>query len=285
MHILTDLGDVYFQIDWDIQNKTYDVIFLSKKEYEKALDTEVKSPKEIIIEKNNNNSIPYKYVDEADIVKEYFNDYINSAIDFPEDMYNILDKEYREAKFGSLDEFKKYVNGNVQLKKLYNCLNLEADDYGSYMEYYIEKDEAKLENYIVQEETEEYTRYVCIDSFGNYYIFHVTDTMEYSLVLDTYTINIPEFTEKYEKSNAQEKVILNINKFMQSINDKDYKFAYSILADSFKENKFKTIGDFQKYIEDNFFEKNEFSYIDFDNEAETYYTYTVRIKDANRKYK
>ena len=102
-------------------------------------------------------------------------------------------------------------------------------------------------------------------------------------MLDTYTLDIPEFVTKYKSSNPQEKVILNINKFMLAINDKDYKYAYSILADSFKEKNFKTQQDFENYVKTKFFEKNEFSYQKFGNEANTYYTYVVKITDASKK--
>ena len=103
--------------------------------------------------------------------------------------------------------------------------------------------------------------------------------MSYDVILDTYTIELPEFTEKYDKSNAREKVILNLNKFMQSINDKDYKYAYSLLADGFKANNFKTQTDFENYIKTNFFENNNFEYKEFGDEANTYYTYEIKITD------
>ena len=103
--------------------------------------------------------------------------------------------------------------------------------------------------------------------------------MKYTAILDTYTIDIPEFNKKYEESKAQEKVILNINKFMQSINNKDYKYAYSILADSFKQSNFSSQAEFESYVKTNLFENNEFDYEEFGDEANTYYTYQVRITD------
>ena len=76
-------------------------------------------------------------------------------------------------------------------------------------------------------------------------------------------------------------MILNINKFRQAINDKNYKYAYSILADSFKANNFVTQDTFENYVKSNFFENNEFEYVEFGNEANTYYTYKVNIKDKS----
>ena len=105
--------------------------------------------------------------------------------------------------------------------------------------------------------------------------------MKYTLILDTYTIDIPEFVDRYNSVTNQEKVILNINKFMQSINDGDYKYAYSILADSFKQNNFKTLEEFTNYVKTNFFENNKFDYRKFSGEADTYYTYEVDITDSS----
>ena len=107
--------------------------------------------------------------------------------------------------------------------------------------------------------------------------------MKYSLILDTYTIDIPEFTEKYKVSNDQEKVILNLNKFMLAINDGDYKYAYSVLADSFKRNNFPTYQTFENYVKTRFFKNNNFEYSKFGDEAGTYYTYTVNISDASNQ--
>ncbi len=107
--------------------------------------------------------------------------------------------------------------------------------------------------------------------------------MNYTVIIDTYTIDIPEFLDKYNKGTPQEKVLLNLNKFMQSINNKDYKFAYSLLADGFKQNNFQTLDKFEGYIKTNFFDKNTFDYKKFGDSANTYYTYEVEIKDALRK--
>ena len=91
------------------------------------------------------------------------------------------------------------------------------------------------------------------------------------------------FIANYEKSSTEEKVGLDINKFMLALNDKDYKYLYSILADSFKENNFKTYEEFENYAKTNFFEENTFGYLEFGNEGGTYYTYKVKISDATQK--
>lgn len=105
--------------------------------------------------------------------------------------------------------------------------------------------------------------------------------MKYTLILDTYTIDIPEFTDKYNTATDQEKVILNLNKFMLALNDGDYKYAYNVLDDSFKTNNFPNYASFETYAKSNFFSNNTFDYAEFGNTAGTYYTYTVNITDAS----
>ena len=173
------------------------------------------------------------------------------------------------------------MKNNPDIMDIYKTYNTNREDYENYMEYMTSIKNIKLERYSKTSE-DGYTKYICQDTYNNYYIFKVTELMQYSLILDTYTIEIPEFTEKYETSNAQEKVILNINKFMQGVNDKDYKYAYSLLADSFKETNFNTQKDFENYIKTNFFEKNDFKYEKFGDEANTYYTYQIKITDRNK---
>ena len=282
--IIQDNKNLYFNINWDNTNDVYDFKLLTQSEYEKYITTIVEDTKskEKTIEKNDNNSIPYKYLTKDDIAERYFLDYIESSVNFIEDAYNSLDNEYKKAKFGELENFRQYIQNNTNIKDIYDSEHTNIEDYPNYMEYLMNKKDVGLEKYML-EEKDGYTQCVCIDSFNNYYIFNITGIMQYSLMLDTYTLDIPEFVTKYKSSNPQEKVILNINKFMLAINDKDYKYAYSILADSFKEKNFKTQQDFENYVKTKFFEKNEFSYQKFGNEANTYYTYEVKITDASKK--
>ena len=111
--------------------------------------------------------------------------------------------------------------------------------------------------------------------------------MNFSIILDTYTIDLPEFTEKYNSANENQKVALNIDKFMTAINAKDYKYAYNCLAGSFKNNYFKTEAEFENYAKANFYESNTVAYNTFETQGDLY-TYSVTITDtktANKKQK
>ena len=106
--------------------------------------------------------------------------------------------------------------------------------------------------------------------------------MKYEVILDTYTIDLPQFIEKYNIANAREKVTLNIDKFMKSINNKDYNYAYSVLADSFKVNNKIDYQKFKNYIEKNLFESNNVRYETFKEENNAY-SYELKITDGSKQ--
>ena len=172
-------------------------------------------------------------------------------------IYNLLDDEYKEKKFGNIDGFKNYIELNKE-----TFLNMEIQKYARY--YY-----------------DGYTQYVALDNFGNYYIFNETSTMNYKILLDTYTINQPEFIEKYDSASDVEKAGYNIDKFITAINTKDYNYAYNHLAQSFKQNNFTTLESFINYVQNNFYSKNNYEIKNGTKEGD-YYVYTVNITDAEQ---
>lgn len=213
------------------------------------------------ITKNDNNFITQTTSNYEDIVKEYMNLYKRLAIGYPEKMYDLLDEEYRAKRFGSLEEFKNYIEKNKR-----KIIGLRVEQYN--VTY-----------------NDEYTQYICIDQYENYYIFREKAVLDYSVILDTYTIDLPEFIEKYESATAQEKVALNLEKVIEAINEQDYKYVYNKLNETFKKNNFSTLEKFETYMKENFYEENEASYLSFNEISETY-TYSVKIKDTeSKKYK
>lgn len=175
-----------------------------------------------------------------------------------ENIYNLLDDEYKEKKFGNIDSFKNYIELNREIFS-----NMEIQKYARY--YY-----------------DGYTQYVALDNFGNYYVFNETSTMDYKVLLDTYTIDQPEFIENYDSASDVEKAGYNIDKFMTAINTKDYNYAYNHLAQSFKQNNFTTLESFINYIQNNFYSNNECEITNGQKEG-NYYVYTVNISNANQE--
>lgn len=216
------------------------------------------SVKEITdIEKNEYNELSnIVYMDE-DIIKDYYNLYKFYLSKDRETAYKLLDDEYRKKKFKNIEDFELFVdnklNVNIAILKKYKVIN-----------------------------NEQYKQYVLIDSNNNYYIFTEFAPMKYSVVFDTYTIDLPQFIEKYNSSTNEEKVLLNLQKCFEAINNKDYAYMYNKLDETFKTNNFKTQADFEKYIKANFFEENKVGAKNPKLHGDIY-TYELTISDASGK--
>lgn len=176
------------------------------------------------IEKNENNILPNVLVNAESNCREYFNLFKRIMLSKPEEAYELLDKEYREKRFGNVDEFKKYVNINKnELSKI------------SLNQYYVSGNGKDKE-------------YVCKDLHDNLYIFSISAVTEYNVKLDTYTLLTEDFKDTYNAANEQQKTQMNINKWIQMLNNRDYKSAYDVLDSTFRENTFKNLETFEKYM-------------------------------------
>ena len=127
----------------------------------------------------------------------------------------------------------------------------------------------KLSKY-QKEVMDDYTQYICLDRAGHYYIFRETSPMQYTVILDTYTIDLPEFVEQYNSSSEDKKVQFNIQKFFDAINDGDYSYAYSKLDQTYKNNNFPTQTDFENYMKTNFYAQNKLGYTSYEKNGDLY---------------
>lgn len=262
----------FFVIFLDIENNTFSIKDITEEEYRNIINGNVDF-KENNIKENNYNKINVTYFSEEDIAKKYFYDYIENIVYAPTYAYKTLDKEYEQRRFGNYNEYKDYLRLNIEKYKLMEKNRAKTSDSfeneEEYSEYLKKKFYAGFYKYKVNK-YDNYTQYICMDFDNNYYIFEVKSDFSYDVILDTYTIDLPQFTEKYNSVGIKEKVAMNIDKFIKSINDNNYKYAYNCLAESFKNNKFKNIEVFEKFMKQKVFEKNTVEYKDFKNEGETY---------------
>lgn len=215
----------------DNVNNTYSIFlndFITKNDYGKHMSARNITISKTKIQKNNYNSDISVEGTERDVVIQYFSDYRMKMLNDTEAAYQKLDSEYAEKKFGQYSNFKNYVDNNKN--------SIEVASIDKYQ--------------VVENKTGK--EYVCVDENGKYYIFIEKEVGKYSVVLDTYTINLPEFLEKYNSSNDQTKVGLNIQKIFDAINNEDYEFVYNKLDETFKQNNFKTLQEFANYAVQNF---------------------------------
>lgn len=251
------IKEIYMFINFDVSNKTFSVEPIENSDYDNIDSIEVLNDN-MRIEKNDNNIVVDAKVNYEFICKEYIQAYKKMALSYPELAYEYLNKEYREKRFGDFEAFKNYIENNKQEIQTLTLAKYQANEKNGYEEY------------------------VCIDTNGRYYIFDETEPMEYKMILDLHTIDLQEFTEKYNQGNNQTKVGMNIEKFFDAINTEDYIYAYNVLADSFKTNYYNTEEEFENYINNNLFDNNYTTYDQYTEEGSTY-LYEITVKDKTNE--
>lgn len=249
-----DSKEVFLKIYIDNSKKTFAVSPLTQKKYDNEL--EGKDNKEVKnIEENKYNKFTYMSVSDMTKAITIFNDYSEAMKDDPKKAYNMLNEEYKKKKFGSFEEYIKYIENRGN-----NFI---------------------LSEYSVNEKSD-YTDYSCIDQNGNKYFFREKSVMNYEVMLDNYVINTEEFVNKYVETTVQGKVILNIDKLFKAINDKSYYYVYNFLTTEFKNTYFKSLDDFERYAKEKFFENNRIEYKNFE-EQNGIYIYTIEIHNKNNE--
>lgn len=204
------------------------------------------------------NIFEYNVVLDDEYVKDVFDKLRNDFIYNPELVYDELESDYRSKRFSSIDVFKEYLKDN-SLKNI--MMNIEKYQKNVY---------------------DDYTQYVCIDSNSNYYIFREDSVMNYKIILDTYTIDLPEFIEKYKSATDQVKVGMNIQKIIYAINSKDYKYVYDKLDKTFKKNKYNTLNIFENKMKQEFYDTNKVEYTKFTKEGNIY-IYNLNVKNGENE--
>ena len=279
--------NIYFAMYQDIANDTYSLKPISEQEYLSYVSLQYKEVSRNDIEPTDYNKILNVTVTDEEMAEKYLESYIRNARYYPEEAYNSLDEEYRNTRFGSYENYLKYLSNKSN--------ELESLDYTSIKDISEFTTEEEYSNYIAslqQKNMEQYYMYmedginycVCTDSYGNYYIFRILDVMNYKLMLDTYTINTTEFLERYEEAETDGKVALNINKIFEAINNKDYNYVYNKLDENYKNSYFTTLETFSTFMSNNLFEKNE---VEFDTyeEVENSHKYSLIVRDASGENK
>lgn len=235
-----------FIIKTDTLNNGFEIYledFMDKYKYSEEMNVEDVKISDTQIDVNDYNKLKLVNIDDEYMSSAYLLRFKNAVKNYPEKAYGMLDENYAKLRFGSLDNFKKYIKSNADFI-----------------------DSRKMKKYQINT-YDDYKQYVCLDQDENYYIFNETAIMQAGVMLDSYTIKIPQFIEKYNTATEQQKVALNINRFISAINDESYEFAYSLLADSFKANNFTTQDKFENYVKNYFFKKNSIEYQEFSSES------------------
>lgn len=220
--------DIWYVIKVNNDESRFSIIPYYEEAEVSDLENNYKNDGEIL--ENNENFFVMKYATDDYMAKEYFYNFQYSILYDYKNFYNKIDEEYKNKRFGNKEGYLKYIKDNTTAI-----------------------DNMTLQEYRVKENLD-YTEYICLDNRSNYYTIKATDVMEYTIILDDYTIKTAEFVEEYNSSEESQKVYTNIEIFIKMINNKDYDAAYGVLNETFRENNFETVDVFAEYMKNNFFD-------------------------------
>lgn len=193
------------------------------------------------------------------LIDRYFIPYKNNALYNVEAGYELLDEEYRTNRFGNLNEFDSYIE--LTAEELYN---------------------AKIQEYTINK-CDTYTQYICKDQYENEYVFTAYGIAKYTVMLDTYTVPTQNFIQEYNEANNEKKAAVNLKKFLEAIKNKDYKYSYKKLYDTFRNNNFPTQADFENYISKNWFKYNNIETVNVENQSGVYTCKLNILNDNNEQ--
>ena len=256
---LTDINskfikEIYLYVNFDISNKTFSIEPIENKEIKSIDDVEIINDNKAI-EKNDNNMVVEAKISTEYLCQKYMEYYKRILLSSTGLAYKYLDNDYKEKRFGDYETFKKYVQDNKE-----KIIGINLKEF--FVEYY-----------------EGYSEYVCKDKYDNLYIFDEKGILDYTLKLDTYTIPTEKFKETYAEAEDYKKVQMNIDKFFQMINRQDYKNAYNCLAESFKNNYFKSEDEFTQYAKNKFFTYNKITFQSYEQNGNKLYIFKIKLED------
>lgn len=190
------------------------------------------------------------------IVRQYVDNFIQTAKSDANKAYNLLDEEYKAKKFGSMDNFKNYLSNNLEKIQNSSISKYSAKDMDDYIQYYY------------------------IDSNDNTFLIRKPKGKEnYTILLDEYTVKEKEYINSYNKLSNVQKVYNNIFIFFRIINEKEYKSAYNLLDETFKQNNFPTVAKFEEYAKSHFWNNSVITIKSIEKQGDIY-TGSLKIESG-----
>lgn len=256
--VYTKINNVPFNcmLKLDVENERYSIFwedFMKKNNYTKDREDETTIDKNI--EKNNYNYCMIVYATNEFIVEQYFQDLKDKMLNNPQELYTMLDEEYKNKRFSNYDTFVTRLNA---IKDIIN-----KSDLTKY----------KFEDNIIK----------IIDNYNNMYSFVTSGVMQYKVLLDDYTIEDSEIAKNYNKLSDGNKVNANIEKFFKMINLKDYESAYNLLDNDFKKKNYPSLEIFKKYVEKNLFKYSKVTSINNFDKSGNYYIASLNIVNGEKE--
>lgn len=196
------------------------------------------------IENRETNTFSYDSISDQEMANNYLNDWKDRYLYDTQSAYEKLNTTYSSERFPNYSDFQTYLNNLGYISQI--------NEYRIYS-------------------TTEYTDYVCTDQYNNYYIFRQQGgVMRYTVFLDSYTVEMDTFKQNYEKAEDETKIAIQIGKFKQMLNSKDYSAIYNKLNNTFRQNNYSTVTTLENYLSKNIYDINTITIEDY-SPNEDYY--------------
>lgn len=246
-------SEIYLILNLNSGNLRYSIIPQLGRNYTNLSQVTIGITDEVIVE-NNYNQGSYVRITDEQLIKNIMKDYQKNALYDTQNAYKSLDAEYSKARFKDYSDYFNYVRNNVSKIKDLTLVQYSKNDKTGYVQY------------------------VCKDNYGNVYTVNATGIMEYTIILDDYTL----YSEsEYTSLTNEQKIKYNVNKIIKMVNTCDYVNLYQVLNDNFKSNYFKTQSEFETYLKQNLFEYNIVSLIEITEREDGIYVCSVELKDRS----
>ena len=195
---------------------------------------------------------------DADITKEL---YYRFKFDLAKDinkLYNIIDEKYRNKRFESFEDFRRFVQERYEELANDEIERFATNKYSDFIEY------------------------VGISKNKNY-IFIFKNLMNYTILLDNYTVETPYYLKIYNSSLPHIEAKYCIDRVITAINDKNYKFVYE-KYDVLKRQSLGGYENFVKYLQNIFYDKTSYEFGDYEIIGENVcYDYIVYLDNKEEK--
>lgn len=252
---LENQEEMYLIIRVDMENSTYKIeeIHNTVNHINQInLETNLK-----YIEENGENYFEFVTMRDEHTCRMYLKHFTQMELENPEEAYSKIEEEYRKERFPTFLDYQEYIEKCKQIIE-----------------------EGILAKYLVNYH-DDYVEYILVDNYDNYYTIKANAVLDYSIILDNYTIKLENYEENYKKLTDEKKVQANVYLFLKMINTKDYRHAYELLSDTFKNNNFATLEEFKEVIQNSFFSYN----LDTQNanvkKEGNYHIYETTIKESS----
>ena len=246
-------GDIYTYVTLCPENATFSIEPIEEKP--KDIKEINFSNEEGMIEEKTSNSYEEVEVDNEYLCQQYFDIYKSLSLAKPEKAYELLEEEYKKQRFGNLETYQKYISNNRE-----------------------ELEGLRLTQYLVND-NEEYMQYVCKNQYENLVIFDEMALMNIKIKLDTYTIPTDKFKTTYNSTSNQKRVMMNVDKWIQMLNNRDYRAAYEVLNETFRNNTFGSEEQFEAYIKENYPDHYKIEFSTYSDEDATH-VQKIKLKDV-----